>query len=329
MSSSQTLTERIEASYRELRKMRRRFRSVTWITAIIGFGLLLLVAGYFCYGYLEISSFRNPDLLVSLVGNTIDQQIPLLRRRIETEVENNAATWAEQASQQVIAAIPTLRQQLEDYACDQTDALIDKLHVMGEKEFRRMLKENRSAVEQALKDLEDHDELSDGAVTLLEEAMEKELEVSMQDQAAMLLTIISDVNKNFKTLHENEDLNEEQQNTRRALMIAKRLQKEHFGDVRIEDITPTIVTDAVGELERSHLEKKAESAGPKAEEPAKGKDAGQSEVKQSSPPADQKADEPQADSQDTPKDEKASQPEEKQSSPPEDQKADEPEKPDE
>lgn len=326
MSSSQTLTQRIEASHRELRKMRRRFRFSSWITAIIGFGLLLLVAGYFSYGYVQISSFRDPELLVSLVGNAVDEQIPQLRRRLQQEVENNAATWAQQASQQVIAAIPPLRQQLEDYACDQTDVLIDKLDVMGEREFRRILNENRSAVEQALKDLEDHDELSEGAVTLLEEALEKELQVSMQDQAGVLLTIISDVNNNFKTLHQNEDLTPEQQSTRRALMIAKRLQKERFGDVRVEDLTPSIVTDTVKELERSRLNKEGESATTATDEPQP--DA-QSEAEASTPPDEQKPDSRDKPEEKKPDEAKTSQPEETESSPPDDRKADAPKKPDE
>ena len=312
MSSSKTLTERLEASHRELSKMRRRFRRGTWTTVIIGFGLLLLVAGYFCYGYMEISSFRNPDLLVSLVGNMLDQQIPQLRRRLQDEVEKNATTWAEQASQQVVSVVPTLRQELEDYTCKQTDALIAKLNVMGEKEFRRMLNENRSTVEQSLQDLKDHDELSEGAVVLLEEALEKELQVSMQDQAAVLLTILSELNKNFKTLHQDENLNAEQESTRRALMIVKRLQKERFGDVRIEDLAPSVVTEAVEEFERSRLKKQAESIGPKTDEPADGE-----------------ADESEDDKDKKPEDEKTSQSEAEESSPSDDQTADAPETPDE
>lgn len=269
MSSSKTLTERIEAAHRELRALRRRFRRGSWITLIVTLALLFLVAGYFMYGYLEISAFKDPDLLVSWVGNTLDQQIPEVRRRLEEEVKRNAATWAEQASEQAVALMPPLRQQLEDYACAQTDVLIDQLNVMGEKEFRRILDENRSTVEQALKDLEADEAISEEAIALLEAAMEKELQLGMQDQAQVVFTLLWDLNQNMKNLKAGENLTPEQENERRVVMLARRLQVEHFGDVRLEEISAPVVTEVVEQLERTRLEQKASSAAKEVAAPSK------------------------------------------------------------
>jgi len=268
MSPSQTVTERIEATHRELRALRRRFRRGGWITLIVGLALLLLIAGYFTYGYVQISSFKDPELLVSLVGNTLDQQIPEVRRRLEEEVNKNADTWAEQASQQVVAAIPPLRQQLEDYACARSDELIAQLNVLGEKEFRRILDENRSTVEQALDDLQKGDEVSEEVVARLQGAMEKELQLGMEDQAQVVLTLLSDLNKNMKNLKTGENLTPEQENERRAVMLARRLQITHFGDIRLEEISAPVVTEVVEQLERTRLEQKASSAAAEAAAPS-------------------------------------------------------------
>ncbi|MFH1266833.1 MAG: hypothetical protein ABIK89_13980 [Planctomycetota bacterium] len=268
MSSPKTVTERIEATHKELRALRRRFRRGSWITLIVGLALLLLIAGYFAYGYKEISSFKDPEGLVSLVGNTVDQQIPELRRRLEEEVKNNAGTWAEQASQQVVAAIPPLRQQLEDYTCARSDELIAQLNVLGEKEFRRILDENRPTVERALDDLQSGDEVSEEVVALLQAAMEKELQLGMEDQAQVVLTLLSDLNKNMKNLETGENLTPEQENERRVLMLARRLQLEQFGDVRLEAVSLPVVTEIAEQLERKRLEQQASSAAAEAAAPS-------------------------------------------------------------
>jgi len=308
MSPAKNPIERLEATHRQLKAMRRRFQRSTWITAIIGFGLLALVAGYFAYGYTEISDFRNPDLLVALVGDAVDQAIPEIRRTVEAEVNNNAPVWAEQVSQQVVATIPTGRQKLEDYACEQADTIIEQLDVMGEKEFRRLLAENRPAVEEAIRQLKEDQELSDDIVLALEAALEKELKIGMEDQAALLLAVIKELNKKMKALQAGEDLDEEQQAERRALMLARRMQVERFGDVGLEDLAPQAVTDAVQELERARLGgqavrakgTQAEVAGdvPKVVPPTvqEAEPAEADEPKPDEPKADEpKADEPKAD----------------------------------
>ena len=267
MASPQTANEQIEAAHRGLKKLRWRIRVGSWIATIVGLLLLGLVGFYFIYGYVRISEFQDPQLLVSLVGQTIDQSIPQLRQRVEAEVDNNASTWAQQVSEQALAAAPTLRGNLEDYICKGTDALIDELEVVGEREFRRMLTENRSTMEQALKELDDEHEISEGTVVLLEEALEKELQISMEDQAQAVLTMLSDVNKNMKQLAEGENLGPVQQCERRVLMLARRLQLEWFSDVRIEDLAPKALTETVEQLERERLQRQAADAAAETTKP--------------------------------------------------------------
>jgi hypothetical protein len=334
MATPQTVNEQIEAAHRGLKKLRRRIRLGSWMTTIVGLLLLALVAGYFTYGYVQISGFKDPELLVSLVGQTIDQSIPQLRQRVETEVDNNAATWAQQVSEQALAAAPALRENLEDYICKGTDALIDELEVVGEREFRRMLTENRSTMEQALKELDDEHAISDGTVLLLEEALEKELQISMEDQAQAVLTMLSDVNKNMKQLAEGENLGPVQQCERRVLMLARRLQLEWFGDVRIEDLAPRALTETVEQLERERLQKQAADAAAETAklsegEPAKpeAKQPEQSETDQPDKPEAKQPEQSETDQPDQPETEKTEQAAEADSSPAADQEAGETEAP--
>ena len=323
-AKTQSANEQVETVRQQLRKLRRRIRIGSWMTTIVGLALLCLVAFYFIYGYLEISTLKDPERLVALVGQTIDQSIPEVRKRLQQEVDNNAESWAQLASERALEAAPAAREKLEEYICKGTDLLIDKLEVVGEQEFRRMLGENRATLEKALKELKDEDEISQGTVVLLEEAMEKELQLSMQDQAQAMFAMVSDVNAGMKNLAENEDLNEVQQCERRVLMLARRLQLHYFGDVRIEDLTPKALTEAVEDLETRRLQQQAKDAAARRGERTQGDDA-QPEAEEGDQPEAEKAEEPEAEKADEPEAEKADEPEAEKADEPEAEKADEPE----
>jgi hypothetical protein len=109
----------------------------------------------------------------------VDQRIPELRSTLETKVNENASLWAKQASQQLLAAIPSARQQLEDYADRQADAAIDQLDVVWEKEFREMLEENRDTVQLAIQQIKEDGKLSDDVVLVLEREMEEKMKVNI------------------------------------------------------------------------------------------------------------------------------------------------------
>lgn len=262
MASSKTPKtpiERIAAAQSDLKSLRRRFQLGTWLTVIVGFGLLALLTAYFTIGYREISRFRDPDLIVSYVGQTIDDGLPRLRQQIQQRVDSDAPVWAEQASQQVLVMMPSFRKSAEEYACQQAEAAIDRIDVVGEREFRRILDENRDTVNRAIKDLENEHEVSDGVVLMLEEAIQKELQLSMEQQAAALLEIVKDVNKNMKQILANENLTAEQLAERRVLMLAKRLQQERFSDVRLDNLSSPVLTGIVEDMERTRLKQKASS----------------------------------------------------------------------
>ena len=255
MSSSKKPEERIDAAQRNLKSLRRRFQFGTWMTVIIGFGLLALVSFYFYYGYKEISDLKDPELIVSLVGDTVDSQIPQLATMAKDQVDTNATVWAEQASQQALAQLPTLREWLEQAACKQADRGIKELDVVGEEKFRELLRNNRDTVARAIQDVKDDDEVSDGVVVLLEEALEKELGLGLQEQADVLFTLLNDMGENMELLQEGENLSDEQKAELRVLMLARRWQQETFGDVRFAPLELKPVETLVEEMERERLKK--------------------------------------------------------------------------
>jgi hypothetical protein len=263
MSSSKSIADRTEAIYRELKSLRWRFRIGSWITLIVGGLLLLLVAGYFWYGYSQIKELKDPEYIVSLVGQSVDEQLPIVRRRLEEEVKKNATTWAEQASQHVLEAIPQGREQLEQLALRESDKIIDQINVVGEKEFRRILDENRRTMQDAIQQLKNEEDVSEEIVLALQQAVEKELQIDAVNHADVVLTIVTDLNKNMGELLAGKDLTPEQKAERRVLMLAKRFQAEHFGEIKLDKVLLPVGDAIIGDLEKNRAANEAAKPTPK------------------------------------------------------------------
>lgn len=259
MSSNKSLSERTEAVYRELRSMRRRFRLSAWITLIVGGLLLLLVGFYFAYGYSKISELRDPELIVSLVGQMVDDQIPAVRQNLEAQVEQNATTWAEQASQQLLAQISPLREQIEALALDQSDAVIAQVDMVGEEKFREILNQNRTDVQKAIDDLKKGEAAPDALMLTIQLAIEKELQIDSENQAEVIRAFVTELNASMERLQTDEGLNREQKAERRALMLARRLQLMHIGDFTAEDIAAAMpaVSQMAEQMESQRLKAQA------------------------------------------------------------------------
>lgn len=303
---SSTLIERSEAAQNELVKLRRSFQLGSWITGIVGTVIIVVLGGYFCYGYIVISELKDPEPIIALVGQMADTQIPLIRARLESQVDKNATAWAQDASDRAVAFVPTLRKKLEELASEQVDKAIDQINVLGEKEFRRVLDENRDTIKQALQDLEDDKEISDGVLLLLEEELAKELKMNVDALAGTPLVIVSVLNSSGKTLLAGENLTEEQEHERRVLMIVRRLQDVQFPNVKIKGITLSPeIAGGIEQMEQASLdkEKKAEKAATeKVAEPAK-KEAPEAKDDTAAKPEAEKADPPKKAETDGPSDE--------------------------
>ena len=246
MSSTKSPNERVDSALRDLEKLRRGFQRGTWLTAIVGFLLLALLAGYFCYGYFQIKILADPENLVALVGTTLDSQIPVVRQSVETQVNDNAAVWAEQTSQQIVAYAPTLREHVETAALAQTDDLIDKFTVMGETQFRRVIDENRDTMKNGLQQLKANEELDAHVMELFEAAFEKELQVSMESQSEELTAALTEINERLAQLGSGEGLEPEEVIHRRILMLARRMMMEQFDPENLAKIDSARATSDMG-----------------------------------------------------------------------------------
>ncbi len=294
MASNKPLVDRTEAVYRQLRSLRRRFRVGGWLAMIV----LGAILGYLLFalplGYGWISEFRNPELIVSVVSQMADQQIPAVRRMAEDQVNQNASVWAEQASEQVLAQVAPMRKQIESLALQKSEEAIAKIDVLGEKKFRELLEQNRETVQTAIEQLKNDEDISEGAVIALQEAVEREFQIGADSQVDALVAIVSDINANMDQLASNEKLTREQKAERRVLTLMRRIHSDRFGDMTAEDIADAIPLDVVAnyaeEQEAKELKKDLKKASAEVAEMAPVKD--EAAEKPAAKPEEKAADKP-------------------------------------
>jgi len=240
------------------------------ITAFVGIILMVLMLGYFAYGYNEIKDLTKPENLVALGGQLVDESLPQVLNLVKNTVESSAPDWAQALSDQAIGATPTIRESLEDHILAETEGVIANGASLGENEFRKILRENKSSFEDTLGDLAKDEEFSEETLKIFLDAVNKEMGRDMQDQAHEVLGTLIALNDKLKKLSSNSSLNKEEALERQTLMVIRRLQ------IQEQDASVLETRDALEEAAKADRAAAAkaelESEDPDAEAPAEGEE---------------------------------------------------------
>ncbi|MGQ0635818.1 MAG: hypothetical protein ACT4QC_14500 [Planctomycetaceae bacterium] len=218
------LESRLAAADRLLESTAAKIRRGSLLTAVVGALLLLLLGGYFAYGYSQFSALMQPDTLVSFAESYVEEQVPEARKKAEEQIIQAAPGWAASLSQQGQEAIPELREKLETFVLENIDRLIDDTVRVSTEEFRSFLRDNRDRLEQGFKDLSTSPKLADESLLSLETALQNRLQTDMQQGAQDLFGTLAQLNQTIGRLQAGRELTPEEVLERRILMTARRLQ---------------------------------------------------------------------------------------------------------
>ena len=233
-ADSGSLASQISSAQSELSKLSRGLRRSTTITVCVGVVLIGFMSFYFSFGLKEIGSLSDPQLLIGLAKDQMQvNNLPTspadLQKWLDDQITENAPVIAEQFSQQAVEMAPSVRLTVENYAVGQMGLLVDQGTAFTAEQFSEMVDDNRVTIEGALNDLAENEELSEATMEELIGLLEKELATDIQEQASLVLGTLQVLNAKLERLATADDLNEEEQAERAALMIARRLLVEQAG----------------------------------------------------------------------------------------------------
>lgn len=225
-SSPQTQKQRLESLQREMAALRIRTDRSRNLTLLIGVAALVILGAYFYYGYKEVSVLMDPEKIVSLGEQTLEEHLPKARTSLEEQVIKSAPSWAENLSKQALDSLPSARGKLEEYALEQYQAGFHELSALTQGEFRTYLRKNRPLLETKFKELASQPKLADSSLAEIEKSLEEQLQSDMKAEAGQLLQTLKASNAHLAKLRTNKDLDAEEKVERKVVMLARRMQLE-------------------------------------------------------------------------------------------------------
>jgi hypothetical protein len=227
---------RLAACEKELSVQAASIRRSGALTLGVGIVLLGLLAGYFWYGYQQISSVMNPDTLVAAASGWVEDQLPEVRKSLETEVDKSAPVWAASLSKQARDSLPSLRSKLEEHVMQQVDATIEQTVNMTDAEFRKFLQDNRPTLEQGFKDLKGDPALAQESLQRIEDAVQEQFAVNMQQGASDLFATLGQMRAKLVRLKAGTSLTQEEKLERHVLTLLRGLQLSSVPPASAEEI---------------------------------------------------------------------------------------------
>jgi CHASE3 domain sensor protein len=219
--SAQSIKERLARLEQDLIRQRRRVDATTTLTAIVGILILVAVGGYMWYGYNRISIVKDPNTIVDFAAQTVDENLPQLRRNLEGEIVSSAPEWASGLSKQALGSLPAGRQQFEKLVMENLDGALAETREKTNEQFRSYISNNKEHLKKQFEELAKSPDLADTTFADMQADLEKDLGLDFQANAAALLKELTAANQSFKKLRDGKNLNEQQQLERRCWMLAR------------------------------------------------------------------------------------------------------------
>lgn len=223
---------RIRQLRQDLTAERARTARSARITGILGLLVLLALAAYFYFGYRLLDETAQPERVVTVGVQLLDDNIGQVRQGVQEQVATQSPVWAEGLSQQAQAALPTGREKLEEYVMTQVEDALKRGTVLTEDRFREFLRKNQATLERDLQELTKSPELAEQSIAELQAAVEKELGSNMMDQSRDFRAALTGIIEKLEKYESGVGLTTEEQNERRILLLARALQQQ-------EQVTPT------------------------------------------------------------------------------------------
>src|SRR5436190_11396810 len=100
------VTQRIDRLQLQLAEWKRSSQRSSNMLLVLGFSSIALLSFYFIYIYREFNAFLQPEVIVNLVQDYSDKQLPVARKQLEEEIKRTAPSIAEGLSKQAQSSMP-------------------------------------------------------------------------------------------------------------------------------------------------------------------------------------------------------------------------------
>ena len=207
MTNTSHVEERIDHLVKELAGKRRITSLGTNLSLLVGLISIALLCVYFGYGYFMLDELTRPETVVGSAKAYLEDNSPRAMEIAATEVRNSAPVWADQASQEFIASMPTVREQAEVALMSYIDEQLAETQKLTSEGFEEMMDKHKADFADAINMMVaegDSSGFTEKVMPLIEEANAPE----MKESVLNTLGILQEINRRMEKLAAGKDLNE-------------------------------------------------------------------------------------------------------------------------
>ena len=216
MSTSNTTPSHTEERINILvKELARKRRSTNWgsnLSLLLGLGIIVALCAYFSYGYYQFDDFTKPENIVTYANSYLDDYSVQAREMAAAEVKKSAPIWAKEASRELVANMPMLREKAEATITQYLEDQLNQTEQQTSAGFVNLMDENRADFAEAI-DLVVKEGSSDDFVDKVMPLIEQNYAPHMKTTAKDTLGILEQINQRVERLARGQNLNviEEQQ----------------------------------------------------------------------------------------------------------------------
>jgi hypothetical protein len=225
MADTSSNINRIDQLNRRLASRRRSTNFASTLTLIIGLIAIGLLSFYFYYGYKQFQEVTDPKMLITLVKDQVNSNLPEVRNMAAQEIRASAPQWAQEASNELIKQMPTARAEIEKQIRAFLDSQLIEAKTITQAKFRQMIADNRAEVKEAV-DTILSDKESQEFINAFMPVVEKSVAIDVQNNASEALGGFVDLNDRLEKLSKGEGLSELEKQQRYVLGLVQRLRVE-------------------------------------------------------------------------------------------------------
>jgi hypothetical protein len=219
------LEERIDLLTKELASKRRATNWGTNLTLLVGLLALVLLCGYFGFGYYMFDNNTQPETIVSAAKMYLQDYSEQGRQIASEEVRKSAPVWAREVSRELIANMPSMREKAETTIVGYFDEQLERSEKLTTEQFSKIMEENRDEFEEAIGIIMEEGS-SDEFVTKIMPIIEKRYAPEMKANVSNVLGGLQDINRRLRKLAKSKTLNPIEEQQKHILGLTRLLREE-------------------------------------------------------------------------------------------------------
>jgi hypothetical protein len=217
--------ERINILIKELSRKRRSTNWGTNLSLLIGLAAIVLLGGYFGYGYYMFDDVTKPENIVKYANSYLDEYSAQAREVAAEEVRKSAPIWAKEVSRELVAKMPMLREKAETTIVSYLDEQLEKTQQQTGTGFSELMDQNRGSFADAI-DIIVKEGSSDEFVEKVMPIIEENYAPEMKSSVLNALGTLQDINRRMEKLARGQNLNEIEEQQRHILGLTRMLRQQ-------------------------------------------------------------------------------------------------------